>query len=98
MVPTADGLLRTSPEGRVHDHKLRGLALLDVIVHPEDARVLYAASPVGGVWRTGDGGQSCTQVISVHADALVMDADDLDMILAGTLGGSILATIDGGAH
>jgi photosystem II stability/assembly factor-like uncharacterized protein len=98
MVPTADGLLRTSPEGRVHDHTLRGLPLLDVIVHPEDARVLYAASPVGGVLRTGDGGQSWTQVLSVPADALVMDADDLDMILAGTLGGSILATIDGGAH
>lgn len=98
MVPTADGLLRTSPEGRVEDHALRGLPLLDVIVHPEEARVLYAASPVGGVLRTGNGGRSWTQVLPVPAGSLAMDADDVDMILAGTLGGSILATIDGGAR
>lgn len=98
MVPTADGLLRTDSEGRVEDHALRGLPLLDVIVHPEEARVLYVASPAGGVLRTGDGGNSWRQVLAVPTGSLVMDADDVDTILAGTSTGVILATADGGAH
>jgi photosystem II stability/assembly factor-like uncharacterized protein len=98
IVPTADGLLRATPEGRVQSHALRGVFVRDVIVHPEEPRVLYAASPAAGVWRSADGGRSWRCVLAQASCSLAMDADDVDAILAGTSTGAVLATADGGAH
>ena len=98
IVPTADGLLLATPEGRVQAHALKGVSLSDVIVHPEEPDVLYVASPDAGVWRSADGAQSWTQVLALPSRSLAMDADDIDSVMAGTSAGAVLATVDAGAH
>jgi photosystem II stability/assembly factor-like uncharacterized protein len=59
-----------------------------IVVHPTNAKVLWAGSVGGGVWRTGDGGQSWEPVDDFMANlavtSLVMDPTDPDVIYAGT--------------
>ncbi len=98
IVATSHGLLLANPAGQVQQRALEGLPLLDVIIHPEEPRVLYVASPEAGVWRTSDGGGSWKQILTEGSCSLAMDADDVDIVFAGTLDGCVLATADGGNH
>jgi photosystem II stability/assembly factor-like uncharacterized protein len=59
-----------------------------IVVHPTRRRILWAGSVGGGVWRTGDGGQSWQPVDDLMANLAVttmaMDPTDPKVIYAGT--------------
>lgn len=59
-----------------------------LLVHPQDAKILYAGAVTGGVWKTIDGGQNWQPLADLFPTtglgALAMDPTNPDVIYAGT--------------
>ena len=83
----------------------------DLVVHPDDDRILYAAAAQGGVWKSTDAGFSWTPLtdgeISLAMGALAIDPTRPNVIYAGTgeahlsadsyFGAGLLKSVDGGS-
>jgi photosystem II stability/assembly factor-like uncharacterized protein len=81
-----------------------------IAVDPTDANTLYAATALGGVWKTGDGGRrwapKSDREISFAIGALLLDPADPRTVYAGTgegnfsgdsyYGNGVLKSVDGG--
>ena len=59
-----------------------------VLIHPTDARIIYAGAATGGVWKSTDSGESWVPLDdfmpSLVIGSLAMDPNDPDTIYAGT--------------
>lgn len=71
-------------------------------IDPKNANVVYAGlAPVGGVFKTTDGGATWAEVTNGMGEpavfSLAIDANDSNVLYAGTLGAGGFKTVDGGA-
>lgn len=59
-----------------------------LLIHPQKARIRYAAGVSGGIWKTVDAGASWRPIAdllpNIAVSAMVMDPEDPDTIYAGT--------------
>jgi photosystem II stability/assembly factor-like uncharacterized protein len=82
-----------------------------LLIHPDDARTMYAAGVAGGVWKTTNGGASWVPLgdflANIAVNTLAMSPKNPNVLYAGTgegyfngdaiRGGGIFKTVDGGA-
>ena len=78
-----------------------------LVIHPQNASIMWAGGATGGVWKTTDGGQTWTPLTDfapvLTLNSLVIDPNDSDTLYAGTgeqtqgwRGAGIFKTSDGG--
>jgi hypothetical protein len=82
-----------------------------LLIHPENAQIMYAAGTAGGVWKSANGGASWTPLgdflANLAVNTLAMSPKNPDVLYAGTgegyfngdaiRGAGIFRTLDGGA-
>jgi len=80
---------------------LNGLTVTEIVVHPLNADIAWAATVGGGVFRTSDGGATWESASNGLVDKRVMElaigTDNPDVLYAGTAGNGVFKTEDGGA-
>lgn len=85
----------------LHDESWPGLFVLDVAIAPDDPSLLLAATEVGGVHRSEDGGATWTLGVAGTADQLVhavgFAGAGSDEAFAGSEPAGVLRSLDGGA-
>ncbi len=73
-----------------------------IVVDPVDDRIAYAASPVGGVYKTENAGERWRPIndgiVDLHISALAMAPEDHATLYAGTSKGAVFKTVDAGQH
>ena len=78
---------------------VEGLNINAILIHPGDSRTLYLAT-FDGVFKSRDGGASWVPASNGLTNrevwVLVMDPRDPDRLFAGTWGGGLFSTTDGG--
>lgn len=65
----------------------RGGRAVAMVIHPEDPRILWAATGSGGVWRTGDRGKHwrpLTDHLGYSSGCLVLDPEDPALLYWGS--------------
>ncbi len=86
--------------------------ITDLVGHPSNARILYAGTAGGGVWKSSDGGSSFVSIFDKYAQSIgtvAIDPNNPDQILwVGTgetwvrnsvsVGDGLYKTTDGGAN
>ncbi|MCH2489010.1 MAG: hypothetical protein MK211_02560 [Flavobacteriales bacterium] len=84
----------------------------DLENHPTDARILYAGTAGGGVWKSNDGGATFTPIFDDHAQSIgvvTLDPSNPDQVIwVGTgetwtrnsvsVGDGLYKSVDGGAN
>ena len=58
----------------------------DLENHPTDARILYAGTAGGGVWKSNDGGATFTPIFDDHAQSIgvvTLDPSNPDQVICG---------------
>ena len=80
---------------------LDGLTVTEIVVHPLNADIAWAATVGGGVFHTSDGGATWESASNGLVDKRVMDlaigTDNPDVLYAGTAKNGVFKTEDGGA-
>ena len=78
-----------------------GLTVTEIVVHPTNANMAWAATAGGGVFKTSNGGTMWTLTSSGLLDTMVMslaiDPNNPDVLYAGTAGSGIFKSVNGGA-
>ena len=77
-----------------------GQTVTEIVVHPTNANLAWAATAGGGVFQTSNGGSNWTQVSNGLSDLYVMslaiDPNNPDILYAGTAGAGIFKSENGG--
>ena len=80
---------------------LDGLTVTEIVVHPANANVAWAATAGGGVFQTSDGGTTWVPASNGLLDTTVMslagDPNNANVLYAGTAGSGVFRSDDGGA-
>ena len=80
---------------------LDGRTVTEIVVHPANANVAWAATAGGGVFQTSDGGATWVPASNGLPDTTVMslagDPNHAKVLYAGTVGSGVFRSIDGGA-
>ncbi len=79
---------------------LDGLTVTEIVVHPTNAGIAWAATVGGGVFRTADGGTTWETASNGLGDTMVMDLagnpNTPDVLYAGTLSNGVFKSENGG--
>jgi photosystem II stability/assembly factor-like uncharacterized protein len=86
----------------IEEAALDGQTVTDIVVHPENEDIAWAATAMDGIYQTVDGGSSWTSQASGRTTPFLMDLaiqpGDPTTLYAASFSGGVFKTVDGGEN